>query len=136
MESSSSKASITFQILQERLIKAVNVRIGNGDFSERGLARILGISQSQVHNVLKGVRKLRPELADRLIVILEITVFDLLNAEEVRQHFRSPGSAPDAGAARPPGTRLTSQGSDNVPSRKGPSSDEKAQTVIPFEQAG
>src|SRR5205807_458087 len=51
--------------------------------TERGLARILGISQPQIHNVLKGARKLRPELADRLIRQLEMTVLDLFDPPEL-----------------------------------------------------
>lgn len=87
MESEAANERITFAILQSRLIKAVNRRIQNGDFTERGLARILGISQPQIHNVLKGARKLRPELADRLISSLEMTMADLFNAAELRDQL-------------------------------------------------
>lgn len=66
----------------------VNARIQNGDFTERGLARVLGISQPQIHNVLKGARKLRPELADRVISNLEMTVLDLLQTVELGEHLQ------------------------------------------------
>ena len=91
---------VTFGVLQARLIRLVNARIQNGDFTERGLARILGISQPQVHNVLKGARRLRPELADRLIANLEITVLDLLAAAELkREMVQRPSELDDAARA-------------------------------------
>ena len=75
-----------------RLITFINTRIRNGDFTERGLAKILGISQPQIHNVLKGARNLRPELADRLIRKFEMSVLDLLEAGELYQQMLSRGS--------------------------------------------
>ena len=48
---------------------------------------MLGISQPQMHNVLKGARKLRPELADRLVASLEITVADLFETAELREQL-------------------------------------------------
>ena len=87
MESNSANGKITFAILRNRLISLVNARIQNGHFTERGLARMLGISQPQMHNVLKGARKLRPELADRLAASLEITVADLFETAELSQQL-------------------------------------------------
>ncbi len=114
---------ITFQVLQTRLIDFVNTRIRNGDFTERGLARILGISQPQIHNVLKGARKLRPELADRLIRKFEMSVLDLLEAGEIYAEMLSRGtvsldstSAAAAGSHLPP-KRFTSAGSLKKPPR-------------------
>lgn len=78
-----SLRTVSFLSLKSRLIGLVNLRIQNGDFTQRGLARILGISQSQVHNVLKGARKLTAELADHLMLRLDISVLDLLEADEL-----------------------------------------------------
>ncbi len=78
VESNPSRRNVSFQALQSRLIRFVNLRIKNGDFTERGLARILGISQSQIHNVLKGARRLQPELADHLMAKLDVSLVDLL----------------------------------------------------------
>ena len=78
---------VTFGVLQARLIHLVNERIQNGDFTERGLARLLGVSQPQIHNVLKGARRLRPELADRLIATLELTILDLLDSAELHEEL-------------------------------------------------
>ncbi len=78
MESKTSPGKVTFGELQTRLIQSVNRRIQNGEYTERGLARILGISQPQVHNVLKGARKLKPELADSFLKKLDLDLMDLL----------------------------------------------------------
>ncbi|MGI9070089.1 MAG: helix-turn-helix domain-containing protein [Bryobacteraceae bacterium] len=78
-----SRRNVSFQALQSRLIRFVNLRIKNGDFTERGLARILGISQSQIHNVLKGARRLQPELADHLMAKLDVSLVDLLELGEL-----------------------------------------------------
>ena len=53
---------------------------------------MLGISQPQMHNVLKGARTLRPELADRLVAMLEISVADLFETAELRQQLASRGA--------------------------------------------
>jgi hypothetical protein len=41
-----------------------------------------GISQPHMHNVLKGVRTLSPELADRIMAETGLTVYDLLPPRE------------------------------------------------------
>jgi transcriptional regulator with XRE-family HTH domain len=95
VESNSSCRKASFVALQSRLIKIANLRIENGDFTERGLARILGISQSHIHNVLKGARKLKPELADHLMSRLDISVLDLIESGELSDGV-FPGLAVDA----------------------------------------
>jgi plasmid maintenance system antidote protein VapI len=101
MESFSSLERVTFAALQRRLIKAVNVRIQSGEYTERGLAKLLGISQPQIHNVLKGARKLGFELADRLLSTLGLTAFDLLEDHELaEQHQARSAKLPDYGPAR------------------------------------
>ncbi len=105
MESESRDGKVTFGALQARLIRLVNARVQSGDFTERGLARFLGISQPQMHNVLKGARKLRPELADRLLSTLDMTALDLLEAAELEEQLLSrPAELDDfAKAERVPG---------------------------------
>jgi hypothetical protein len=80
---------VTFAVLQQRLITAVNNRVRNGDFTERGLARILGISQPQIHNILKGARKLKPEFADRILAKFGMTILDLLHDGEISAEMLS-----------------------------------------------
>jgi AraC-like DNA-binding protein len=57
-------------------------KIRNGEITERGLARLAGISQSHLHNALKGARVLRPCTADRVLRAVRLDVRDLLAAEE------------------------------------------------------
>jgi hypothetical protein len=83
LESLLNPAGITFGVLRNRLITRVKSRVNNGEFSERGLARLLGISQSQTHNVLKGARELRVNLADRMLNKLNISAIDLLTENEL-----------------------------------------------------
>jgi hypothetical protein len=56
-------------------------RIRSGLISERGLARQAGLSQPHLHNVLKGIRELSPQSADRLMRALDVTVPQVLWSE-------------------------------------------------------
>lgn len=67
-----------FRDLQTRLIETARQRVRSGYISERGLARICGLSQPHMHNVLHQVRSLSPAAADRLLQALALTVPDLL----------------------------------------------------------
>jgi transcriptional regulator with XRE-family HTH domain len=84
--------SVTFSVLQSRLISQITLRINNGEFSERALARMLSISQPQMHNVRKGVRKLSVCLSDRILAKFGISILDLLEPGEVVESLdlRSP----------------------------------------------
>jgi antitoxin component HigA of HigAB toxin-antitoxin module len=114
-ESFPAQERITFRVLETRLIKVVNARIQNGEFTERGLAKFVGISQPQIHNVLKGVRKLHVELADRLLRVFELTVVDLLDEYELEQYNAAHQVPPVHPGASP--SRL---GSSAALPRKGP----------------
>ena len=85
MESVIRSNKVTFEALQLRLLKFVTHRVQNGEYTERGLARVLGISQSQIHNVLKGARGLRPELADRILRKFDLSASDLLTKAELME---------------------------------------------------
>jgi hypothetical protein len=80
--SSKSLHTLNFHDLQRRLISFVVTKIRNGEFTERGLSRVLGVSQSHLHNVLKGVRPLKPEFADCLLEHFEIGILDLVESQE------------------------------------------------------
>lgn len=85
--------AVTFGFLKSRLIGYVNYRIRNGEYSERMLARIIGVSQPQLHNVLKGSRALSQDLADRLLRHFHIGCIDLLEPEELaRSNEPQPGT--------------------------------------------
>ena len=86
LKSDSEPENVTFTVLQCRLLDILRNRINNGEFTERGLARLVGISQPQVHNVLKGVRKLNAHTADLLLHTLKMTVLDLLTQSDMGEH--------------------------------------------------
>lgn len=77
----------SFEALHVRLVEALRARIRNGELTERSLARLTGISQPHVHNVLKGARSLSPGLADVILEHLRISVLDLFQREELIQHL-------------------------------------------------
>jgi plasmid maintenance system antidote protein VapI len=79
----------TFCDVQSRLISFVVTKIRNGEYTERRLARILGVSQPQLHNVLKGARPLKPEFADVLLRQFEIGILDLVSAAEIATHLKT-----------------------------------------------
>jgi hypothetical protein len=75
--------SLSFAALQRRLIEDVRRRLHNGEFTERGLARQLGVSQPHIHNVLKGHRVLTPEIGDALLAGLGLDLLELLTDGEI-----------------------------------------------------
>jgi plasmid maintenance system antidote protein VapI len=93
VESSLGPRRVTFDVLRDRLVDQVKQRINNGEFTERGLARILGISQSQAHNVLKGARSLQIQLADRILTKLGLSAMDLLSEGELGVALRLKATA-------------------------------------------
>jgi transcriptional regulator with XRE-family HTH domain len=73
---------VNFDIVKKRLIRFVSLRIRNGVCTQRQLAKLVGVSQPQLHNVLKGVRPLNGELADALLAHFEISLIDLLEPDD------------------------------------------------------
>jgi hypothetical protein len=71
-----------FELLQSRLLQTLRSRLRNGELTERSLARLTGISQPHVHNVLKGARILSPEIADQILKTLGLSIFDLIEPDE------------------------------------------------------
>ncbi|HYL38277.1 MAG TPA: helix-turn-helix transcriptional regulator [Bryobacteraceae bacterium] len=90
---------MTFQDAQVRLIAHVRDRIHNGELTERGLARRIGMSQPHVHNVLKGVRSLSPELFDAILKYFQMSLLDLAPSEELEANLRQ--RAPEQVAEAP-----------------------------------
>jgi transcriptional regulator with XRE-family HTH domain len=74
---------MTFYQLQQRLLDRLRQRIRSGEATERGLARLAGVSQPHLHNVLKGKRFLSVEMADEILLNLGLDAFDLLEPEEL-----------------------------------------------------
>lgn len=69
---------MNFRDLQHRLIEVARERIRSGLFTERGLAVISDISQPHLHNALKNIRTLSPDMADRLLRALDLNVAELM----------------------------------------------------------
>ena len=74
---------MTFQDARRKLLAFVWDEVRNGELTERGLARLIGISQPHAHNVLKGVRTLSPEVFDLLLKYLHLSLLDLASIEEL-----------------------------------------------------
>jgi transcriptional regulator with XRE-family HTH domain len=72
-----------FQDLERRFIEHLRGRIRSGALTERGLARMAGISQPHVHNVLKGKRVFSIETADAILHVLRLDLLDLLKPDEI-----------------------------------------------------
>jgi transcriptional regulator with XRE-family HTH domain len=79
---------MTFQDLQQRLLNELRRRVRSGATTERGLARLSGISQPHLHNVLKGKRMLSIETTDAVLRHLEIDLLHLIEPEELREAIR------------------------------------------------
>jgi len=88
------------------LIAALNQKLCNGELTERGLARRVGLSQSHIHNVLKGARILTPEVADQILRELNWGVEDLLPEDPRR---KPPQSATEPDASQDFGRRAASK---------------------------
>jgi transcriptional regulator with XRE-family HTH domain len=68
-----------FTDLTKALVTLLRTRVQNGEFTERQLARLTGVSQPHIHNVLKGARTPSPALCDQLLQQLRLSVFDLVD---------------------------------------------------------
>lgn len=71
-----------FLELERRFVDHLRHRVRSGELTERSLARITGISQPHIHNVLCGKRSLSIETADVILHVLHIDLLDLLDPEE------------------------------------------------------
>ncbi len=91
--------TLGLQDLQQRLLEAIRKRLASGELTERSLARLAGISQAHMHNVLKGARGLSLAAADTIMRRLNLSVWDLLTREELERHW----SRLSGGRERPPG---------------------------------
>lgn len=78
-------APLTFAALQNRMLRHVRERVANGELTERGLARLIGVSQPHMHNILKGVRALTSDVGDLLVATLGVSLLELAATEELGQ---------------------------------------------------
>ena len=70
-----------FDDFKTMLVASLKARVRNGEFTERGLAKAVGVSQPHIHNILKGVRVLSPEIGDQILQKLNLSLFHLLDPE-------------------------------------------------------
>jgi len=77
-----------FQELERRFIENLRDRIRSGELTERRLARLAGISQPHVHNVLKGKRIFSLQTADLILNVLRLDLLDLVLPEELEDKRR------------------------------------------------
>ncbi|MGH9663617.1 MAG: hypothetical protein ACRD9L_04240 [Bryobacteraceae bacterium] len=75
-----------FELLRRRLVERLRAQVRNGETTERALARLTGISQPHMHNIIKGIRTLTPEMGDQVLKCLRWSLLDLLDPEELLGH--------------------------------------------------
>jgi transcriptional regulator with XRE-family HTH domain len=79
---------MNFQELRQRLIVELRERVRSGEVTERGLARMIGLSQPHMHNVLKGKRLFSLETTDEILRQLGLEVLDLIKPGELLDWHR------------------------------------------------
>ena len=73
---------MTLGDVQARFVALLRKRIRNGELTERGLARMVGVSQPHMHNVLHGKRTFSVEKTDDIMRQLHLDVLDLVDPVE------------------------------------------------------
>lgn len=79
---------LRFANLRLRLVASVREKIRSGELTERGLARLTGISQPHIHNVLKGKKLFSLDVCDLILEELDLDLLDLIDPEEMRRGQR------------------------------------------------
>jgi len=79
---------MNFRELHDRLVGHLKRLVVGGEMTERGLARISGISQPHLHNVLKGKRLFSTEAADEVLSRMHLDIFDLIGDEDLLARTR------------------------------------------------
>jgi hypothetical protein len=73
---------LTLSDLQERFVDLLRKRIRNGEFTGRGLARLVGVSQPHMHNMLRGRRRFSAEVVEDLMCRLRVDARSLMEPVE------------------------------------------------------
>lgn len=79
---------MNFRELQHRLVAHLRTLVCSGDATERGLARLTGVSQPHMHHVLNGQRFLSLEMADHIIAQLHLDLLDFIEPAELLEWQR------------------------------------------------
>ena len=69
--------------MRERFLGHLRERIRSGELTERGLARVSGVSQPHIHNALKGKRILSTEMSDEILRQLRMDLLDLVKPDDL-----------------------------------------------------
>ncbi len=85
-----------FERLLSRLVRRLAGLVINGEYTERGLARLTGISQPHLHHILSGKRSLTAQVADSFLANLGWSIGDLFTAAEMNQMLLDRRSAEGA----------------------------------------
>jgi hypothetical protein len=81
---------LRFDQLHKRLVTRLRDKIRSGEVTERGLARVTGISQPHIHNVLKGKKLFSSGMSDTILRGLNLDLLDLLEPAELSEKLRRP----------------------------------------------
>lgn len=81
---------LRFDQLHKRLVTRLREKVRSGEVTERGLARVTGISQPHIHNVLKGKKLFSSGMSDTILRGLNLDVLDLLEPAELSEKLRRP----------------------------------------------
>jgi predicted transcriptional regulator len=73
---------MTIGDLQQRFVVLLRDRVRNGELTERGLARMVGVSQPHMHNVLHGKRTFSVGTTDDIMRHLRMDVLELIHPDE------------------------------------------------------
>lgn len=76
--------AVDFRELEHRLILYLQERVRSGEITERSLARVIGVSQPHLHNVLKGRHLFSLPMADKILRHLDLDLLDFIDPEERR----------------------------------------------------
>lgn len=77
---------LRFAEFHTRLVECLRHKVRSGEITERGLARMTGISQPHIHNVLAGKKLFSVDVADTILRELDLDLLDLLYAADLRRH--------------------------------------------------
>lgn len=79
---------MNFREQQRRLVAHLHSLVRSGDATERGLARLTGVSQPHMHNVLKGKRLLSLDMGDQVLAQLHLDLLDFIEPGELAERQR------------------------------------------------
>lgn len=82
----SSNFMLRFADFHTRLLAHLRDKVRSGELTERGLARMTGISQPHVHNVLKGKKLFSVEVSDTILRELQLDLLDLVYPAEFKRY--------------------------------------------------